>query len=164
MTATELDGPTQKPLGNSELSSSVCNRLLLLLWLKSWPLERLRFALNLVLNASFHMHRNEPFLRREQDGRSGLLPGGRCQHGSNLAEVGKEEMLSACPTCPQPPAPASFQILLPSPGQCAVPCPGEANWKMWEDFRRGKARDWLSVLICCSVRYAGGRVFCFAEV
>lgn len=127
MTATELDGPMQRPLGNSELSSSVCDRLLLsLLWLKSWPLESLRFALNLVLNASFHLHRNEPFLRGEQDGRSPLLPGGRCQRGSNLAEVGKEEeMLAAsayCSCLPSPSWRASPYLLDTALVPCLLPC------------------------------------------
>lgn len=33
MTATELDGPMQKPLGSSKLGSSVCDRLLLLIFM-----------------------------------------------------------------------------------------------------------------------------------
>lgn len=58
MIATELGGPVQKPVGNSELGSLVCS--ILLLWLKSWPLKGLRFAFDLVLSTGFHLCRNEP--------------------------------------------------------------------------------------------------------
>lgn len=125
MTAAELGGPVQKPLGNSDLGSLLCNKLLL--WLKSWPLKSLRFALDLVLNTDFHLCRNEPHLRREQDGRLPLLPGGHCQPGSNLAEGGsKEKRLSVClSVCqcqvPQPPAPT------------CLPHPGEPAHKFWTE-------------------------------
>lgn len=109
VTATELGGPMHKPLGNSELGSLVCNKLLL--GLKSWCLISLRFALDLVLNTSFHLYGNEPYLRRKQDGRVPLLPGAYCQPGSNLAEAGKGERLSVRAKCPQPPASACLPHL-----------------------------------------------------
>lgn len=124
MTAAELGGPMQKPLGNSELGSSVCSQLLL--WLKSWPLKSLRFALDLVLSTGFHLCRNEPYLRREQDGRLPFLPGDRCQPGSNLAEAGKEEKRLSVPSALSLLLLSAFPILesqpLPSGRKTATPC------------------------------------------
>lgn len=160
----------QKPLGNSELGSSVCNQLLL--WLKSWPLKSLRFALDLVLSTGFHLCRNEPYLRREQDVRLPFLPGDHCQPVSNLAEAGKEEKRlqcqvpsASCSCLPSPSWRASPYLLdgkqphhvhnnhvclLCTWGQAAlnpatlpsaVPCPGGGNQKVQKAFMRGKARD-----------------------
>jgi len=113
VTAAQLDGPMQKPVGNSKFGSLVPDRLSL--WLKSWHLESLRFALNLVLNTSFHLRRNEPLLRRAEGGGLPLLPRGRCQPGFDLAGVGKERRLCASARCPQ------CHSCLPSPSCRASP-------------------------------------------
>lgn len=156
MTATELGGPMQKPHGHSELGSLVCKELLL--WLKSCPLKSLGVALDLVLNTGSHLCRNEPHLRREQDGRLSLPAW--LQFGRSW-ERG-EEAVCQCQAAPAPACLAhlgepacSFwwqnshtmfimpclllctwgqAVLNPATLPCAVPCPGGGNQKVHREL------------------------------